>query len=221
MRFSEKYRPSKLDDIVGQPPVRLLKQLAANPYSCCLLFECEHGGVGKTSAALAFASEIGCVHDWSGLHVIPCSEFGVDMARQYFEGGSGSMAILRLRPFEGNGWHVLILEEFDWLPPQTQRFLKVALETRLPKQCIVIGTSNGAGKLDAALLQRFRIYQFSAGCSFKDACFQRLLRIWHEESGGQPLPSAASMWGVRGSGFSLRVALDQMQDYLALLEVPA
>ena len=216
MRFSDKYRPASLDEVVGQSAIRGLKSLAARPYACCVLLECEHGGVGETSAALAFARDLGCEDEWSGLHVVPCSEFTVDVARRFFE-GDGSCPLLRLRPFRGRGWQVLVLEEFDWLPTQTQRFLKVALETRLPDSCIVIATSNGAGRLDAALLQRFRIYQFSAGKQFAEACQAKLLEVWRTEAGNLPVPDEFAFWGNQGGGnFSLRVALDQMQQYLTL-----
>jgi hypothetical protein len=152
------------------------------------------------------------------LHVVPCSEFTVDYARELF-GGGGCVGSLHLRPFEGSGWHCLVLEEFDWLPPQTQRFLKVALETRLPRKCIVIATSNGAEKLDAALLQRFRRYAFGSGKQFAEAAQERLAEIWRQEAGDVPLPGEWRLWGqMPGGQFSLRVALDRAQDCLSMLE---
>jgi replication-associated recombination protein RarA len=217
MRFSEKYRPQSLTDIVGQPSVRMLRAVAAKPYSCCMLLECSHGGVGKTSTALAFANDVGCRDEFHGLHIVPCSEFSIECARELFDGNA-----LRLRPMMGNGWHCVVLEEFDWLPAQTQRFLKVALETRLPSKCIVVATSNGAGKLDAALLQRFRCYAFSSGKQFAAAAQERLIEIWRLESGGMALPSEWRHWGqMADDQFSLRMALDRMQDHLAMLEVAA
>lgn len=217
MRLSEKYRPTSLGEIVGQPSVRLLRALAAKPYSCCVLLECEFGGVGKTSTALAFAHDIGCEDEFSGLHVVPCSELSVECARELFDGNT-----LRLRPMMGSGWHCVVLEEFDWIPAQTQRFLKVALETKLPSKCIVVATSNGAGKLDAALLQRFRCYSFSSGKQFAMAARERLLEIWQFEAGDMDPPAAWRHWGQMSDGqFSLRVALDRLQDHLALLEVTA
>lgn len=214
MRLSDKYRPRKLDEVVGQPAcIRQLKALAAKPYSCCILLECPGGGVGKTSTALAFANEIGCEDEFSGLHIVPCSELGIDMARELFDGNT-----LRLRPMLGSGWHVVVLEEFDWLPPQTQRFLKVALETKLPAKCIVIATSNGAGKLDAPLMQRFRCYAYSSGPTFREAAQERLVEIWQLETGGADLPFGWLNWGVRGETFSLRVALDNLQEALVMIE---
>lgn len=218
MRLSEKYRPQRLDDVIWQPDaVKQLKALAAKPYSCCLLLESAAGGVGKTSTAMAFAAEMGCEDEFSGLHIVPCSELGIDAARELFDGNK-----LRLRPMTGSGWHVVILEEFDWVPAQTQRFLKVALETKLPAKCIVIATSNGAGKLDAPLLQRFRIYPYSSGPLFRIACQKRLEAIWQAETGGGiDMPRGWLQWGVAGQDFSMRVALDCLQEALVGVDVVA
>ena len=86
----------------------------------------------------------------------------------------------------------------------------------------MIDTSNGAGKLDAALLQRFRCYSYGSGKQFAVAAQERLSAIWREEAGEMPLPTEWRLWGFTGDGqFSLRVALDRMQDHLAVLEYAA
>ena len=154
-------------------------------------------------------------------HVVPCSEFSVDRARKLFEGGCGESATLRLRPLEGRGWQVLILEELEWVSPQCQAYLKVVLETKLPSKCIVVGTSNGAGKLSSALLQRFRIYRYGSGQLFATCAQQRLEAIWQAECPGAQLPAGWETWGWTDGEFSMRVALDAMQDQLTLLELAA
>ena len=107
----------------------------------------------------------------------------------------------------------------SWLPAQTQRFLKVALETRLPAKCIVVATSNGAGKLDPALLQRFRCYSFASGPQFALAAQERVAEIWRREAGDLEPPSTWRCWGLLPNGqFSMRVALDRLQEHLTFHE---
>lgn len=216
MRLTEKYRPRGLADIVGQPPVTLLKSLAADPYECSLLLE-GPPGCGKTTAALALAHDLGCEDDMSGLHVVPCSEFSVDVCRQMFEQSAYGSGVLRLRPLFGKGWKVLVLEELEWLSPQTQAYLKVALETRMPSKLIVVATSNGAGKLQKALLQRFKICFFHGGEAFAEAAEEFLRGVWEQETGGQGgvLPSGVVDMGWDGQEYSLRKAIDALQERLA------
>jgi hypothetical protein len=164
-----------------------------------------------TSAALALAAELGCADEFSGLHVVPCSEFSIDVARRLFEGADGYTATLRLRPLEGRGWHVVVLEEMEWLSPQCQRYLKVALETRMPPRSIVVATSNGAGGLDKALLQRFDAFAFGSGKFFSQACQERLEAIWLAEAGQEPMPPDWRNWGWDGEHFSMRSALAAME----------
>ena len=210
MKLSEKYRPATLEGVVGQSATRYLRDVAKTPDERCVLLE-GVGGCGKTSAALALAAELGCRDEFSGLHIVPCSELSIDVARRLFEGMDGYSAVLRLRPLEGRGWHVVILEELEWLSPQCQRYLKVALETRMPSRCIVVATSNGAGGLDRALLQRFDVFAFGSGKYFAQACQERLEAIWLAESGEAAMPPDWLTWGWDGKYFSMRSALAAME----------
>lgn len=208
-KWTEKYRPMVLSDIVGQPAVAFLKALAADPMSCNIMVECSDGGVGKTSAALALAKEIGVTSEIDGLLFQPCSELDVDRCREIFDS-----SMLRCRPMMGNGWRVVIFEEFDWISPQAQRYLKVALETKLPSRCIVVATTNDSSKLDAALLQRFQTLRFRSDSVFAAACRQRLAQIWMAETGQKSLPEQIAQWGESKDGkYSFRTALTQAQTY--------
>jgi hypothetical protein len=146
------------------------------------------------------------------LLVIPASELDIDRCRELFE------VSLRLRPMEGQGWHVLVLEELDGVgSKQVERYLKVKLEHGLPNKCIVVATSNGAGGINEALLQRFEILRYSAGETFALCARDRLAQVWAAESNNAPLPHGWEQWGWNWdkTQFSMRLALAAIQGYLA------
>jgi Rad3-related DNA helicase len=85
--LAERYRPPRLDGLWGQGQVvRVLRKCAAAPYPAAFVFEGETG-TGKTSAALALASEVGCdlsqkPTEFGGLHVIASGEQTANTVRE-------------------------------------------------------------------------------------------------------------------------------------------
>jgi Rad3-related DNA helicase len=82
--LTERYRPTSLDAIWGQDAVvKVLRKFAANPYSTAFIFEGETG-TGKTSAALALASAMGCdlgQKEFGGVQAIASGEQSADTVR--------------------------------------------------------------------------------------------------------------------------------------------
>jgi hypothetical protein len=190
--------------------VRHLEKLAAEPFACARLIV-GPPGCGKTTAALCLANELGCTDAFTDLHCLPACDLTIDHVRELWAGA------LRFSARSKSGFKILVLEELEKLSPQVGIFLKPGLETDLPPRTIVIATSNTTAKLDTALLQRFgQPLKFSGGASFAAAAIMRLSEIWAIESGGDPAPGELASWGWDGERYSLRVALDCMQDYLAI-----
>jgi replication factor C small subunit len=203
MKLSERHSPQRLTEIVGQP-TQMLRSFCRQPYPACWLF-LGPPGVGKSATAYALANELGCTDEFSGLHTVTACDLSIDVTRELFQ------STLRLRPMEGNGWHVLILEELDLLHEKVANYLKVALERQLPAKCVVVATSNSVEKLQEALVERFTVVAYSGGSNLASAVMPRLQSIWREEYGDAPMPAGWERKGWDGERFSVRRALDGLQ----------
>jgi len=116
--LTEKYRPHKLADLVGQSgAVAVLSAFCADPYPAAFIFAGE-SGTGKTSAAWALAADLGCNIDsaeFGGVHSIPSGELNADTVRGVWGG-------LWQTPFDSvKGWKVLIINEVESLTGTVER----------------------------------------------------------------------------------------------------
>jgi len=199
------FRPQTLDDIVGQP-TESLKSMMQSPRASCWMLTGDPG-TGKTAVTKVLAEMLGCTDPWFGLHQFACASFGIDQVKQLFHED------LRLYSPSSSGFHLVILNECEWLSPQVQRFLKNALdpETDFPTNTIVVGTTNSTDSIDPALLERFRLLNFKSNEEFALSCRAKIAKVWQYVF-QEELPSESSDWGKMGNRFSMRVAIQHAED---------
>jgi len=210
VKMNHLFRPTSLDDIIGQPIASLRESMRYPKQGAWLLTGPK--GTGKTATTRIVASMLGCEDEWSGFHHVPCSTLNIEEAKEIF--------LRRVRFGTTSGWHLVVLEECEWLSPQVQRLLKDALdpETNMSEKLIVMGTSNDISSLDEALVDRFRVLEYSGGEEFAKSCQEKIRQVWQRILKRDPPPEYKS-WGYKNNTFSMRNAVkcaeDSLQDILA------
>jgi MutS domain I/ATPase family associated with various cellular activities (AAA) len=189
MNLTEKYKPKVLDDLEGQGDVVLhLKTWLANPSSAAFVFS-GGTGVGKTSAALVLAAEVGVSvedEEMGGLHQIASGE-------QTGESVRSKMDLMRVSAWKGSGWRCLIVNEADCMTPNAAYVWLDALE-HLPPRCLVIFTTNEAKRLPRRLLDRCEHLAFESSALFMRPALERFAaKVWKEETGRTDCPDLETL----------------------------
>ena len=178
--LSEKYRPKTLAEFIGlEKQKKVLQAFVRRPVSCAWMF-LGSSGVGKTTAALALASELN-----AELHHIPsqkCNVAEIDAV----------IAMCQRAPYRFFGanagkadWHVVLVDEGDQMSPAAQLALLSKLDsTAAPPRTIFIFTANDCERLEKRFLSRVRVLEFSS-YGMRDALAQFLAHVWEAET-GQP-----------------------------------
>ena len=153
----EKYRPSKLSDIVDQEEIigsleSLLKNLSEMPH---LLFS-GSAGVGKTSTALCIARQIlGDYMKDNVLELNASDERGINMVREKVKKFSNYAAFTDI-PFK-----IIILDEADEMTSDAQTALRRTIEDA-SKICRFILIANNISKIIKPIQSRCAVFKFTA-----------------------------------------------------------
>jgi len=150
----EKYRPRRLDEMVGQKDIVVrLKSYVKTGNLPHLLFA-GSAGVGKTTAAVALAREFfGESWQTNFREMNASDERGIDVVRNQIK------EFARTSPLGGAQFKILFLDEADALTTDAQAALRRTMET-YARTCRFILSCNYSSKIIDPIQSRCAIYRF-------------------------------------------------------------
>lgn len=155
MIWTEKYRPKRLDDLVGNDAVVLrLKQFAKQRNMPHCLF-IGPPGVGKTTAALCLAREIlGERFSEGYLELNASSDNSIDVVRTQIKDYA------RTATFGDIPFKILVLDEADNMTPEAQQALRRTMEI-YSNVCRFILIANYSNRIIEPVQSRCAVFRFT------------------------------------------------------------
>jgi len=198
--YAEKYRPSNLDDVVGQEhAVPYLKEFIKNKDIPHMLFAGK-AGTGKTTCAIALAKDL-YGKDWKSyfLELNASDEGGVETMRTKVKDYVRSSII-------GEKYKIIFFDETDYLTPNSQACLRRMIEVYGGK-CRFIFSCNFPNKIIEPIKDRCVVFRFK-GIKSKD--MQIMLNKIVESEDIDITNSAVNLLATLSNG-SMRKALNTLQ----------
>ncbi len=152
--WTEKYRPRRLDEVVGQAHImRNLKSYVRERNLPHLIFS-GPAGVGKTAAAVALAREL-FGETWSEnfTELNASDERGIEVVRNTIKNFARTM------PIGDSGFKIIFLDEADALTDAAQSALRRTME-RYSGTCRFILSCNYSSKIIEPIQSRCSVYRF-------------------------------------------------------------
>jgi replication factor C small subunit len=149
--WTEKYRPKKLDEIVGQKEtIRRLKAFASKGSIPNLMFAGIQG-TGKTTTALCLANELKLENNFIELNA--SDERGIETVRIKIKD------FARTRPIGKASFKIILLDEADALTKDAQQALRRTMEN-YSETCRFILDCNYSSKLIEPIQSRCVVFRF-------------------------------------------------------------
>lgn len=144
--WTEKYRPSKLEDYVGNEHLKskVAGYLESGDIPHLLLFG--KAGTGKTTLAKLIVNSVDCDY----MIINASDENNVDTVRNKVKGFASTIGFRQSK--------IIILDEFDYMTPNAQAILRNLMET-FSKHCRFILTCNYVEKVIEPIQSRCQTFQ--------------------------------------------------------------
>ena len=169
----EKYRPTRLSEMVGQKEIVERLQSYVKSGSMPHLLFTGSAGVGKTTAAIALAREFyGESWHMNFRELNASDERGIDVVRNQIK------QFARISPLGGAAFKILFLDEADALTPDAQAALRRTMEN-YAQSCRFILSCNYSSKIIDPIQSRCAIYRFRP--LDHDAIIEEIQRIAKNE----------------------------------------
>lgn len=152
--WTEKYRPSKFSEIVGQDSIiKRVKSLTDSLNIPHLLFA-GPAGTGKSTLALVVVKEL-FKESWKEnfLELNASDERGINIIREKVKG------FARTRPFGDVNFKIIFLDEADALTPEAQQALRRIMEN-YSSSCRFILSCNYSSKIIDPIQSRCALFRF-------------------------------------------------------------